>query len=98
MLIAESYMVWNAAMCACALPIGGKLAGLPCPDKKPLLIAAGLDGLMSLGTMMAGLLVGAGVGILVLLKVNENKKESLGIIGLLYGIGVFAGILLNLIG
>ena len=57
-----------------------------------------LDGLMSLGTMMAGLLVGAGVGILVLLKVNENKKESLGIIGLLYGIGVFAGILLNLIG
>jgi len=48
LLIAESYMVWNAAMCACALPIGGKLAGLPCPGKKPLLIAAGLDGLMSL--------------------------------------------------
>ena len=48
MICAEAYLMWNAAMCACALPIGGKLAGLPCPGKKPLLIAAGLDGLMSL--------------------------------------------------
>lgn len=54
-----------------------------------------LDGLMNFGTMMSGLLVGAGVGIMVLLKVNEDKKESLKIIALLYAIGVVAGIVLN---
>ncbi len=56
-----------------------------------------LDNLMSFGTMMAGLLVGAGVGILVLLRVNEKKTESLKIIGVLYLIGVISGILLNFV-
>ena len=56
-----------------------------------------LDGLMSLGTMMAGLLVGAGVGILVLLRVNEDKAESFRIVGVLYLIGVLCGMLLNFI-
>ena len=54
-----------------------------------------LDGLMSFGTMMAGLLVGAGVGILVLLRVNEDKTESFKIIGALYSVGVLGGIFLN---
>ena len=56
-----------------------------------------LDGLMSFGTMMAGLLVGAGVGILVLLRVNEDKAESLRIIGILYLAGALCGILLNVL-
>mgnify|MGYP003311485715 CR=1 FL=1 len=56
-----------------------------------------LDGLMSFGTMLAGLLVGAGVGILVLLRVNESKADSLKIIGILYFIGVLSGILFNII-
>ena len=56
-----------------------------------------LDGLMSFGTMMAGLLVGAGVGILVLLRVNEDKKESFKIISILYLIGAFCGIFLNIL-
>ena len=54
-----------------------------------------LDGLMSFGTMMSGLLVGAGVGILVLLRVNENRKESFKIIGILYLTGTICGIMLN---
>ena len=57
-----------------------------------------LDGFMSFGTLMAGLLAGAGVGTIVLLRVNEEKKESLGIIGLLYVIGTVTGIVLNFIG
>lgn len=56
-----------------------------------------LDGLMSFGTMLAGLLVGAGVGILVLLRVNENKAESIKIIGILYLIGSLCGILFNIL-
>lgn len=54
-----------------------------------------LEGAMSIGTMMAGLLVGAGVGVLVLCRVNHNRKENLQIIGLLYLIGVVSGIILG---
>lgn len=54
-----------------------------------------LDGLMSFGTMMAGLLVGAGVGTLILLRVNEDKAESMKIIGTLYLVGVLSGVFLN---
>lgn len=56
-----------------------------------------LQGAMSLGAVMAGLLTGSGVGLLVLFRVNHNKKENLIILGLLYGIGVLAGILIGLI-
>jgi len=48
MIHAEAYMFWNAAMCACALPLGGRMAGLPAPAGRPLLLAAGLDGLLSI--------------------------------------------------
>lgn len=56
-----------------------------------------LDGLIPFGTMMAGLLVGAGVGVLILLRVNEDKKDTLRIIGLLYVIGVVSGMIINLL-
>ncbi|MCI9141812.1 MAG: arsenic efflux protein [Lachnospiraceae bacterium] len=52
-----------------------------------------LEGALSLGAAMAGLLTGSGVGVLVLFRVNHNRKENLKILGLLYGIGVAAGIL-----
>lgn len=48
MIHAEAYAAWNAAMCLCALPLGGKLAGLPAPGRRPLLLAAGLDGALSI--------------------------------------------------
>ncbi len=57
-----------------------------------------LAGVLSMGAMMAGLLVGAGVGLMVLLRVNTDLRENLKIIGLLYGIGVAAGILIDFLG
>ena len=54
-----------------------------------------LEGAMSFGSMMSGLLVGAGVGILVLCRVNRDKKENARIIGMLYLIGVLAGIVIE---
>ena len=51
MVCAEAYVVWNAAMCACALPLGGKLAGLPAPQKKPLLFSSVLGGFLSLAPL-----------------------------------------------
>jgi len=52
-----------------------------------------LDGAMSAGAMMAGLMVGAGVGILILFRTNRRKKETFQIIGILYCAGVIGGLL-----
>lgn len=57
-----------------------------------------LEGLLSFGAMMSGLLVGAGIGLLVLFRTNDNLKKNLQILGILYAAGVFFGILIDLIG
>ena len=57
-----------------------------------------LDGAMSFGSMMAGLLVGAGVGLIVLYRSNDSVRENLRITGILYGIGVVAGIAIDFLG
>lgn len=53
---------------------------------------------ISAGAMMAGLLVGAGVGVLVLFRTNRPLKQNIKITGLLYVIGVVAGLMIDLIG
>ncbi len=57
-----------------------------------------LGGVLSAGALMAGLLSGSGVGFLVLLRVNEDRMESLRIFGLLYVLGVAGGALIQLLG
>ena len=57
-----------------------------------------LENIISVGTMIAGLLVGAGVGLAVLFRINKGIKENIKITVLLYGIGVVSGIILELIG
>lgn len=57
-----------------------------------------LKGVLNAGAMIAGLLAGSGVGILVLLRVNDDRKENLRIIGLVYVIGVAVGIVTELLG
>ena len=56
-----------------------------------------VKGIISFGVMMSGLLVGAGVGLIVLVRLNKNVKENVTIITTLYLIGVVAGILLDLL-
>ena len=55
-----------------------------------------LKGAMGVGALMAGLLANSGVGLLVLFRVNHNKKENLKILALLYGIGVVLGIAIGI--
>lgn len=55
-----------------------------------------LENVIGIGAAMAGLLTGSGVGLLVLFRVNHNRKENLRILGLLYGIGVLAGVVTDL--
>ena len=57
-----------------------------------------LENIISLGSLMSGLLTGAGVGIAVLFKANDKLKENLKIVFLLYIIGVVSGILIEFLG
>ena len=57
-----------------------------------------LENVISLGSMIAGLLTGAGVGLAVLFKTNNKLKENVGIVALLYIIGAISGILIELLG
>lgn len=56
-----------------------------------------LSNLISLGSMMAGLLVGSGIGILVLFRTNKNVKDNLKIMGILYVISIMSGFIIDLI-
>ncbi len=56
-------------------------------------------GIISLGTMLSGLFSGAGVGLLVLFKVNrKNIRQNLMITGILVVSGILFGVLADLIG
>lgn len=57
-----------------------------------------LEGVLGAGPLIAGLLAGSGVGYLVLLRVNEDKKDNLRIFVLLYGVGVAAGAVVEMLG
>lgn len=57
-----------------------------------------LENVISLGSMIAGLLTGAGVGLAVLFKTNNKLKENIGILALLYTIGAISGIIIELLG
>ena len=56
-----------------------------------------LGKMISIGTMIAGLLVNSGIGVLVLFRVNKSRKENFTILGILYVTGLIAGILSDLV-
>lgn len=56
-----------------------------------------LSGVITSGPMMAGLLVNAGVGILVLLRLDHDKKDILRIVGTLYASGVLWGLAIEML-
>lgn len=56
------------------------------------------EGLITMGTMLSGLFAGAGVGLLVLIRVNKKMRENLIIIGILILTGFLAGLLADLTG
>lgn len=56
-----------------------------------------LSGAISFASVVAGLCTGAGAGLLVLFRMNRDRRENLKILGLLYVSGVMAGIILELL-
>ena len=54
-----------------------------------------LEKVISFASCISGLLTGSGVALLVLFKVNDNKKENIKILLALYLIGVLSGIVIE---
>ncbi len=78
--------------------LAGMVGLIPNCASSVILAELYLGNLISAGTMIAGLLVGAGVGLLVLVKENHHTKENIKIVSMLYGIGVLFGILFETMG
>lgn len=80
-------------------PIVAGLIGLiPNCAASVILTQLYLENIITASTMISGLLVGAGVGLAVLFKMNKGIKNNLKITGLLYAIGVVSGIAIQLLG
>ena len=56
------------------------------------------EGVLSAGALLAGLLPGAGAGLLVLLRTNRNRRENLLLIAVLLAVGLLVGGLAEWIG
>lgn len=79
-------------------PVISSLVGLvPNCASSVVLTQVYLENIISIGSMIAGLLVNSGIGILVLFRVNKEKKENFTILGILYVVGVISGIILDIL-
>ena len=56
-----------------------------------------LSNFISIGTLLAGLLTGSGLGILLLFKTNKNLKENIMVLSIIYFVGVIVGIIVDVI-
>ena len=52
---------------------------------------------LSFGSVVSGLSTGAGLGLVVLFKTNKSLKENITIVAILYFVGAFAGMVLQLL-
>lgn len=78
--------------------IAGLIGLIPNCAASVILTQLYLENVITAATMISGLLVGAGVGLAVLFKINKGIKENIKITALLYSIGVISGIIIELIG
>lgn len=86
-----------------SVPVVGELAAaliglIPNCASSVVITELYLGGIIQAGAMMSGLLVNAGVGMLILIRLNRNWKENAAIVATLYGLGVFWGIVIECIG
>ena len=78
--------------------IAGLIGLIPNCGASVMISSLYIKGVISFGTMMSGLLVGSGVGIMILLKVNGDRAQNATVISILFVSGVLCGILINLLG
>lgn len=78
--------------------ISGLVGLIPNCASSIILTELYLEQVISMGSMIGGLLVGSGIGILVLYRANKDLKENLKITGILYIIGIISGLIIDFIG
>lgn len=80
-------------------PIIASLVGLiPNCASSVIITQLYLSKVLNFATMIAGLLVNTGVGLLILFRTNKDLKDNIKITVLLFAIGVIFGIIFDLIG
>ena len=77
--------------------VAGLIGLIPNCASSVLLTKLYIAGKISFGAIISGLATGAGIGLAVLFKSNHNQKENLKILGILYILGVFSGIVIQII-
>ncbi|MBQ3013586.1 MAG: arsenic efflux protein [Clostridia bacterium] len=80
--------------------LGSLLAGLvgliPNCVSSVALTSLFVDGVLSSGALLSGLMVNAGVGLAILFRNNRPVRDSLRVVAILFGISVVCGILIDL--
>lgn len=77
-------------------PIAAAIIGLiPNCASSVVLTQLYLKGAMGFGALMSGLFSNAGVGLLILFRVNHDRRENIRIMSLLMCIGIVAGVLIG---
>lgn len=56
-----------------------------------------LSNIITLGSLISGLLAGSGIGLLILFKTNKNLKENFKVLTTIYLIGSLSGIIIDLL-
>lgn len=69
---------------------------IPNCSSSVLLTELFLNNSISLGQLLSGVLVNAGVGLLILIRFNKNKKENIKIITILLTIGIIVGFIFDI--
>ena len=77
--------------------ITGLIGLIPNCASSVILTELYIENIISISMLISGVLVNAGVGILVLFKINKNLKQNIKIVTIMYIIGVISGLLLEII-
>ena len=70
---------------------------IPNCSSSVLLTELFLNSSISLGQLLSGVLVNAGVGLLILIRFNKDKKENIKIISILLVIGILVGFIFDIL-
>lgn len=92
---AYAALIWNHPVLGHIL--SGLIGLIPNCSASVLITNLYIEGIMGIGPMLTGLFVNAGVGLLVLYKVNHNVKENVAITAVLYVFSIIAGMVSGLI-
>ena len=86
-LIISKPVIGSAIICAIGL--------IPNCASSVIITELFVSNVITLATMIGGLLVNSGLGMIVLFKVNHKLKENIKIVTIMYGIGIISAIILE---